>query len=71
MYTAHSILKVFTKKIKINQKSDILEHISFNEGRGYIFMYTLDGINILHPKKKLIIHGIGKKMILKIFHTKK
>jgi two-component system, NtrC family, sensor kinase len=58
---AYEIIKSIYEKNQDKTKEEILsiikyvlEHIEFNKGRGYIFIYTLDGTNILHPKKKYL-----------------
>lgn len=38
----------------LSMSKDALKHIKFNNGRSYIFIFSLDGTNILHPEKKYL-----------------
>merc|ERR1711879_918391 len=40
---------IHTKDEIIKQIKDALQTIRFNEGRGYVSIHTMQGVNILHP----------------------
>lgn len=53
--TAHNIYnnnKHLNKKIIIQKIKEALRYIKFNDGRGYYFIYELEGKNILFPGNK-------------------
>ncbi len=66
VFNAYSIAKTVydenkdkTEEEVIKMIKDALRNIRFNDGRGYFFIYTMDGTNVLHP---ILTHLEGKDL---------
>ncbi|MBS9782244.1 MAG: cache domain-containing protein [Arcobacter sp.] len=56
--------KTHRKKTILKKINDFLNTYRFNEGRGYFYIYDLNGTNLIHPIKK---HIVGKNVLKKDF----